>query len=66
MKVRFEFAGKMYVAESKRRAWLFLNYWDSKSPNIFRLRINWKIKGVERAPDWVPVPVDLGNQIEYK
>lgn len=65
MKVQFCFNGHKYIAPSKQEAEIFLEFWDGWAAKIFPLDTSWDIKFVERAPGWVPVPIDLGHKIEY-
>lgn len=64
MKVQFYFNGRKYIAPSKAEAYDFLNYWREMG-RARRLVIGWKIEMVERAPSYVPIPVDMENKIEY-
>jgi len=64
-KVQFVLGHTKYLAESKEVAQAFVDYWQPNFTRISPLKTNWKIKGIERAPGWVPIPIDMENKIEY-
>lgn len=65
MKCHFIFHGRKYLSDSKYNAWGFVQFWGEGNPNIFKLDTTWDIKGIERAPGWVPERVDFEDRIEY-
>lgn len=77
MKCIFKYNGRIYLAPSRIQAKKFIKYWfgwdrfvfDHRRGNngLARLRTTWKLKTVERAPDYAAAffVMDKNGVVEY-
>lgn len=65
MKYQFIINSRVYFSGSKKDAEKFIAYWDSPFSKVMTFKTSWKIKGIELAPKWVPIPVLIDDKIEY-